>query len=91
MISLRLRMFFAVLIFSLCLLCGGCEQKQGHIDFTSTQDAYEEKGAGSGTGTGAEAGGSKGKEAPLRIAFASVISPIETRKSYQKMEDYIDR
>ena len=89
MISLRLRMFFAVLIFSLCLLCGGCEQKQGHIDFTSTQDAYEEKGAGSGTGTGAEAGGSKGKEAPLRIAFASVISPIETRKSYQKMVDYI--
>ena len=91
MISLRLRMFFAVLIFSLCLLCGGCEQKQGHIDFTSTQDAYEEKGAGSGTGTGAEAGGSKGKEAPLRIAFASVISPIETRKSYQKMVDYIAR
>lgn len=91
MISLRLRMFFAVLIFSLCLLCGGCEQKQGHIDFTSTQDSYEEKGAGSGTGTGAEAGGSKGKEAPLRIAFASVISPIETRKSYQKMVDYIAR
>lgn len=84
-------LLWAVLIFFVCLLCGGCEQKQGNIDFTSTQDAYEEKGAGAGTGEGAEVSGLKGREAPLRIAFASVISPIETRKSYQKMVDYIAR
>lgn len=84
-------LIWAVLIFFVCLLCGGCEQKQGNIDFTSTQDAYEEKVAGAGTGEGAEVSGLKGREAPLRIAFASVISPIETRKSYQKMVDYIAR
>lgn len=78
-------LLWAVLIFSLCLLCGGCEQRQGEIDFTSTQ----ENSHGQEAGNGMEAGGLKGREAPLRIAFASVISPIETRKSYQKMVDYI--
>lgn len=78
-------LLWAVLIFSLCLFCGGCEQRQGEIDFTSTQ----ENSQGQEAGNGMEAGGLKGREAPLRIAFASVISPIETRKSYQKMVDYI--
>ncbi|WP_405738719.1 phosphate/phosphite/phosphonate ABC transporter substrate-binding protein [Anaerovibrio slackiae] len=78
-------LLWAVLIFSLCLFCGGCEQRQGEIDFTSTK----ENSQGQEAGNGMEAGGLKGREAPLRIAFASVISPIETRKSYQKMVDYI--
>ncbi|MBR0357837.1 MAG: PhnD/SsuA/transferrin family substrate-binding protein, partial [Selenomonadaceae bacterium] len=78
-------LLWAVLIFSLCLFCGGCEQRQGEIDFTSTK----ENSQGQEAGNGMEAGGLKSREAPLRIAFASVISPIETRKSYQKMVDYI--
>lgn len=68
-----------------CMLCGGCEQTQGNIDFASRQAPPQEKSGGVAAG----AGGSRDREAPLRIAFASVISPIETRKSYQKMVDYI--
>ncbi|MBR0328647.1 MAG: hypothetical protein IIX05_03760, partial [Selenomonadaceae bacterium] len=78
-------LLWAVLIFFLCFLCGGCEQRQGEIDFTSTQETCQ----GQEAGNGMEAGSIKGRETPLRIAFASVISPIETRKSYQKMVDYI--
>lgn len=78
-------LLWAVLIFFLCFLCGGCEQRQGEIDFTSTQENWQGEASGNDT----EAGNFKGRETPLRIAFASVISPIETRKSYQKMVDYI--
>lgn len=61
----------------LCLLCTGCEKMQGNIDFTQTQEAAENEQAANNA------------EKPLRIAFASIISPIETRKSYQEMVQYI--
>lgn len=61
----------------LCLLCVGCEKMQGNIDFTQTQEVAESEQAANNA------------EKPLRIAFASIISPIETRKSYQEMVQYI--
>lgn len=61
----------------LCLLCAGCEKMQGNIDFTQTQEVAESEQAANNA------------EKPLRIAFASIISPIETRKSYQEMVQYI--
>lgn len=66
-----------VLIVLFCLLCSGCEKVAGDIDFTSVQ-ANTREGEVEGI-----------SQKPLRIAFASVISPIETRKSYQEMVNYI--
>ncbi len=59
----------------LLLLCAGCNQPQGTIDFTTVQTPA----APTHTETAA----------PLRIAFASVISPKETRQSYQIIVNYI--
>lgn len=61
----------------LLLLCAGCDTPQGNIDFTKTQEhtAVAEEPA----------------EKPLRIAFASVISPKETRQAYQLLVDHISQ
>lgn len=72
---LRPIVFFSVTV--LCLLLAGCSSPQGRIDFSATQDE-----AASTTPETAEA-------KPLRIAFASVMSPLETRQAYQTMIDYI--
>ena len=74
------RYILPILVLALCLVCTGCEKMQGRIDFGQVQP-------GSSTAQGGENAGQK----PLRIAFASVISPIETRKPYQEMVQHISK
>ena len=64
----------------LLLLCTGCDTPQGKIDFSRSQQ---------GTADTSLAAGKNGGERPLRIAFASVMSPQETRQSYQLLVEYI--
>lgn len=70
--------YFSMALLLICMLCAGCESMDGNIDFGKTQDSQM-----------AEQGTETVAAKPLRIAFASVISPIETRKSYQEMVQYI--
>ena len=70
--------YFSMALLLICMLCTGCESMDGNIDFGKTQDSQM-----------AEQGTETVSAKPLRIAFASVISPIETRKSYQEMVQYI--
>lgn len=63
-----------------CVICLGCGTMQGNIDFTVSQPENQAQEEQKPASPGVK---------PLRIAFASVISPIETRKSYQEMVDYI--
>ena len=53
---------------------------EGNIDFAKSQN-WQVINQGIGAS----------EQKPLRIAFASVISPIETRKSYQAMVRYISQ
>lgn len=72
-------MYLTYLLRSICilclLLCAGCSSPQGYIDFTQRQ----ETAAPEPTPT----------QAPLRIAFASVMSPRETRQAYERLVQYI--
>ena len=69
-----------IIFLLLCFLCAGCEKMQGEIDFSDCRpDNLTERN---------QLNAGKDQK-PLRIAFASVISPIETRKYYQEMVDYI--
>lgn len=61
----------------LILICSGCDRPQGNIDFTKAQEPQ----------TAVEESGGE----PLRIAFASVMSPKETRQSYQILVNYISQ
>lgn len=72
--------YLKILMVLLCLLCTGCEKMQGDIDFSQVQED---------TVTQQNQGSNASGQRTLRIAFASVISPIETRKSYQEMVKYI--
>jgi phosphonate transport system substrate-binding protein len=66
----------------LCLFCAGCEKTAGTIDFSAKQPdtSFE------------ETDDSKDMEnRPLRIAFASVISPEKTRQSYRILVDYLSK
>ena len=72
--------YFGMALLLICMLCTGCEAMDGNIDFEKSQDSQV-------TEQGTDALAAK----PLRIAFASVISPIETRKSYQEMVRYISQ
>lgn len=67
----------ALLAAGLCMLCSSCDRPQGYIDFEKSQNqtAPVEDAA----------------EKPLRIAFASVISPKETRQAYQVLVNYISQ
>ena len=56
------------------LFCAGCSRPDGYVDFTKPQDNAPSAAAA---------------EQPLRIAFASVISPRETRQPYQVLVNYI--
>lgn len=69
------------LVMIVSLLSSGCENIQGHIDFSKTQ-AEEPSTESNTTDNGV---------APLRVAFASVMSPQETREAYQKLVDYISK
>ena len=64
--------------FGLIFVTAGCDRAQGRIDFTQTQ---QEPAQSVHT--------VPSSERPLRIAFASVMSPQETRQSYQVLVDYI--
>ncbi len=67
----------ALLGAGLCMLCSGCDRPQGYIDFEKSQNQT----------VPAE----NTTEKPLRIAFASVISPKETRQAYQILVNYISQ
>ena len=58
--------------------CAGCDRPAGKIDFTQTQPQTTPAAAASSV-------------QPLRIAFASVMSPKETRQSYQKFVSHISQ
>lgn len=70
------------LVVLLPLLCSGCEERQGYINFNKVQK---------NTVASEEAKPTENGQHPLRIAFASVMSPRETRASYQEMVAYISR
>lgn len=72
---------FLCLMLIMALFSAGCENVQGHIDFSKTQ--IEDTSTESNTGDNGVA--------PLRVAFASVMSPQETREAYQTLVDYISR
>lgn len=59
------------------LCCAGCDRPSGRIDFTQPQPQT--------------ASAATTSVPPLRIAFASVISPKETRQSYQQFVNYISQ
>lgn len=73
--KLRLNLLF-ILMLLVTTLCAGCEKTSGYIDFSKPQQEAirDEQTAG---------------KRPLKIAFASVMSPIETRTSYQEMVNHI--
>ena len=60
------------------MCCAGCDRPAGKIDFTQTQPKTTPAAAASSV-------------QPLRIAFASVMSPKETRQSYQKFVSHISQ
>ena len=60
------------------MCCAGCDRPAGNIDFTQTQPQT----APAATASSVQ---------PLRIAFASVMSPKETRQSYQKFVSHISQ
>lgn len=72
--------YFRMAMLLMCIFCAGCESMDGNIDFEKSQDIQS-----------MEQANEDADAKPLRIAFASVISPIETRKSYQEMVQYIAR
>ena len=53
-------------LMAMCLFCAGCDSPQGKINFSQKQKPSE---------TTYVAGSSDNSERPLRIAFASVMSP----------------
>lgn len=73
-LSASARRLLALAASAFMLCCAGCANPEGDIDFTQVQEA---------------APADTTADPPLRIAFASVISPKETRQSYQLFVDYI--
>ncbi len=69
------------LVLMMALLSAGCEHIQGHIDFSKTQTED----------TSTETNTADNGATPLRVAFASVMSPQETREAYQQLVDYISK
>ena len=63
----------------LAFFCTGCTSVQGRIDFSREQPLADD-------GTAAE---ESEDSRPLRVAFASVISPRDTREPYQKIVDVL--
>lgn len=73
---MRLLTLMQCLSFLCCLLLSGCASPQGYIDFSRPQ---QQAAAPAPTNT----------KTPLRIAFASVMSPRETRQAYDQVVQYI--
>lgn len=73
----RLLLAVSLIMIGIIFICAGCDRPQGRIDFTQTQENT--------------ASVEDKSEAPLRIAFASVMSPKETRQSYQILVNYISQ
>ena len=71
------RVLSLIVLVMLSLFCAACARPQGYIDFTQPQDTHP----------AAEEPDTK----PLRIAFASVMSPKETRQVYQQIVNYISQ
>ena len=71
------RVLSMIVLILLSLFCTACAHPQGYIDFTKSQDSQP----------AAEEPAVK----PLRIAFASVMSPKETRQVYQQIVNYISQ
>lgn len=71
------RVLSLIVLVILSLFCTACARPQGYIDFTQPQDTHP----------AAEEPDTK----PLRIAFASVMSPKETRQVYQQIVNYISQ
>lgn len=69
------RVISMMLLALACLFSAACAHPQGYIDFTQPE----------GPRPAVEQSGVK----PLRIAFASVMSPRETRQVYQQIVTYI--
>lgn len=67
-------LFLLAVVMAAAFLLSGCGQNKGYIDFSKPQEAPVVEEQG---------------EHPLRIAFAAVMSPKETRQSYQAVVDYI--
>ena len=63
----------------LAFFCAGCTPVHGRIDFTREQPLADD----GGSAEQAE------ESRPLRVAFASVISPRDTRAPYQKIVDVL--
>lgn len=76
--GIALAKYFRMALLLMCIFCAGCEHMDGNVDFEQPQGIQAMEQAADDT-----------EAKPLRIAFASVISPIETRKSYQEMVQYI--
>lgn len=71
------RVISMMLLTLACLFSAACAHPQGYIDFTQPE----------GPRPAVEQTGVK----PLRIAFASVMSPRETRQVYQQIVTYISQ
>ena len=69
--------FISMTLIFVSMLCGGCDKSEGKIDFSELQENSTIN--------------SIPEKTPLRIAFASVISPIDTRKSYHVLIDELSR
>lgn len=72
---LYLRLFGMAAAAAIMLCCASCTKPAGNIDFSQPQQQT--------------APSASTASPPLRIAFASVISPKETRQSYQQFVNYI--
>lgn len=75
--ALWLRLLAIAAAAAAMLCCAGCDRPSGRIDFTQPQPQT--------------ASAATTSVPPLRIAFASVISPKETRQSYQQFVNYISQ
>ncbi|WP_296828151.1 phosphate/phosphite/phosphonate ABC transporter substrate-binding protein [uncultured Megasphaera sp.] len=71
------RVISMILLSLACLFIAACAHPEGYIDFTQPQ--------------GARPALVQPGEKPLRIAFASVMSPRETRQVYQQIVTYISQ
>lgn len=71
------RVLSLMVLVMISLFCAACAHPQGYIDFTQPQDTQPAV--------------EKSDTKPLRIAFASVMSPKETRQVYQQIVNYISQ
>ena len=71
------RLFSCLILVVCCFFLAACGRTEGYIDFTQPQEA--------------QPAAEEPADKPLRIAFASVMSPKETRQVYQQIVNYISQ